>query len=143
MNSFWSNDGWTATWADQLELEVFVVGVVVVISVDERFCEIDHDIVQVDLDPLAVERMAPTGIYHLALGVHHVIVFEQPLADAEVVFLNLALRAFDRLGHHAGLNDFSLLETHAVHQTGDPFRAEQPHQVVLERYEELRRARSP
>lgn len=61
----------------------------------------------------------------------------------EVVLLDLALRAFDRLGHHAGLNDFSLLETHAVHQTGDPFRAEQPHQIVLERYEERDEPGSP
>ena len=48
---------------------------------------------------------------------------------------------FDRPRHHTGLDHFSLFEAHTVHQLGDTLRAEQAHQVILERYEEERGAR--
>ena len=83
--------------------------------------------------------MAAAGINHFALGVHHIVVFEQVLTDTEVVLLYLTLRAFDRPRHHTGLDHFAFLQSHSVHQSGDPFRTEQPHQVIFQRYEEQRR----
>ncbi len=74
----------------------------------------------------------------LALVVHHVVVFQQVLADVEVVRLDLRLRALQRLVD-PGMDDrLALLEAellqHPVHAVG----AEDAHQVVLQRQEELR-----
>lgn len=127
--------------ADHVELEILEI--VFAVRVDEGLRVVHHDVVQVDLDPFSVERMAALGVDHLALCVHHVVVFEQAFTDTEVVLFDFALGPFDRPRHHTGLDHFSLFEAHTVHQLGDTLRAEQAHQVILERYEEERGARSP
>ena len=73
----------------------------------------------------------------LALVVHHVVEFQQVLADLEVARLDLLLRLLQRLVD-PGMDDrLALLEAelaqHAVHALG----AEDAHQVVFERQEEL------
>jgi hypothetical protein len=73
----------------------------------------------------------------LALVVHHVVVFQEVLADVEVARLDLLLRLLQRLVD-PGMDDrLALLEAellqHAVHAVG----AEDAHQVVLQRQEEL------
>lgn len=77
----------------------------------------------------------------LALGVHHVVVFEQSFTDTEVVFFDLALGPFDGLGNHRVFNHLALFKSETVHYLGDAFRAEQSHEVVFERYVEYRRTR--
>ena len=125
--------------ADEFQTEVLVADAAV--GLHEVLGIVVHDVVQVNLDTLAVECVAAARIDDLALRVHHVVVFEQALADAEVVLLDLLLGALDGTRHHAGLNHLALLQTHAVHHRGDAARAEQTHQVILERDEELRRTR--
>ena len=73
-----------------------------------------------------------------ALLVHHVVVFKQALADAEVVLLYLALRAFDAAVDHGRLNHFAVLESQLVHDACDAFGGKESHQVVFERNEEDR-----
>ena len=78
--------------------------------------------------------------HDLALVVHDVVVFQDVLADVEVARLDLLLRLLDRLVD-PGMDDrLVLLEAellqHAVHALG----AEDAHQVVLQRQEELRAA---
>ena len=77
----------------------------------------------------------------LALIVHHVVVFEQVLADVEVARLDLGLRLLQRLVD-PGMDDRLVLFQaerlqHAVHA----LRAEDAHEIVLERQEEARAAR--
>ena len=74
----------------------------------------------------------------LALVVHHVVVFQDVLADVEVARLDLLLRLLQRLVD-PGMDDrLALLEAellqHAVHALG----AEDAHQIVFERQEEFR-----
>ncbi len=89
---------------------------------------------------LSGEGVAALGVDHLALRVHHVVVFHQVLADAEVVLLHLALGSLDALGEHGALQHLALLHTHTVHYLGDAFAAKEAHQVVFHRDEEDGRA---
>jgi hypothetical protein len=68
-----------------------------------------------------------------ALLVHDVVVFEQVLADGEVLRLDLFLSAGDGVGHHLVLDGHALFHAQALHQAGDSIRSEDPHQVVFER----------
>jgi hypothetical protein len=77
----------------------------------------------------------------LALVVHHVVELQQVLADVEVARLDLLLGLFQRLVDPRMDDRLAFLEAellqHAVHALG----AEDAHQVVLQRQEELRAAR--
>ena len=89
------------------------------------------------VDMVVAHQVEPLLEDHLALIVHHVVVFQQVLADVEVARLDLLLRLFQRLVD-PGMNDrLVLLEAelgqHAVELVG----AEDAHQVVFERQEEL------
>ena len=84
-----------------------------------------------------VHDLAALLVDDLALVVHHVVVFQQVLADVEVARLDLLLRLLQRLVD-PGMDDrLAVLEAeplqHAVHALG----AEDPHQIVFERQEEL------
>src|SRR6185437_11843265 len=79
---------------------------------------------------------APLIEDRLTLIVHHVVVYEQVLADVEVARLDLGLRLLKRLidpGMDDGLVLFQAERLkHAVHA----LRAENAHEVVFEREEE-------
>ena len=94
-------------------------------SVVERI----HD---VHLDTLTHEGVAATLVDDLTLGVHHVVVLEETLADAEVVLLDLLLRALYGLVEHAVLQYLALLEAHLVHHRRETVGGEETHQVVLQ-----------
>ena len=80
--------------------------------------------------------MATTLVDNLTLGVHHVVVLEETLADAEVVLLDLLLRALYGLVEHAVLQYLAFLEAHLVHHRRETVGGEETHQVVLQRDEE-------
>ena len=75
----------------------------------EQGCGVYHHVAEVDLHLLAADGVAPAGVDGLALVVHHVVVFEQALADAEVVLLDLFLRALDGGREHGALEGFVVL----------------------------------
>src|SRR5262245_14293385 len=75
------------------------------------------------------------------LVVRDVVVFEQLLADVEVVRFDLALRALDRAGHEAVLDRLALGHPQALHDRVDALAGEDAQQRILERQEEARRAR--
>ncbi len=77
----------------------------------------------------------------LALGAHHVVVFEQVLADVEVALLHLLLRVLDALGDPGVLDGLVVGHAHALHQVLHPVAGEDAHQVVLEGQVELAHAR--
>ena len=72
------------------------------------------------------------------LLVHHVVIFKQALADAEVVFLNAFLGVADSVGHHAALDTFALFETEGVEHLHHAVSREEAHELVLERHVEDR-----
>ena len=89
---------------------------------------------------LAVHQLDALLEDDLALVVHDVVVLEEVLADVEVARLDLLLRLFERLVDPRMDDRLVFLEAellqHAVHALG----AEDAHQVVLQRQEELRAA---
>ncbi len=82
---------------------------------------------------LALEDLAAQRVDVLALLVHHVVVFEEVLADGEVLRLDLLLRALDGARHHAVLDRHAFFHAELLHQAGNAIRAEDAHQVVFER----------
>src|SRR6267142_3140817 len=77
------------------------------------------------------------------LVVGDVVVFEQLLADVEVVRLDLALRALDRAGHQAVFDRLAFGHAQALHDGVDPLSGEDPQQRIFEREKETRGARVP
>ncbi len=78
---------------------------------------------------------------HLALIVHHVVVFEDVLADVEVARLDTALGALDGLGDPGMGDRLALLEAELAEHRVHAVDREDAHQVVLQRQEELGMAR--
>ena len=105
---------------------------------DYERCRIYHHIAHVDLDLVPGEGVAPPGIDGLPLGVHDIVVLEEPLTDAEVVLLDLALGVLDALGEHGSLQYVAFLHSHAVNELGDPLGTEQTHELVLQGHVEHR-----
>ncbi len=100
-------------YVDKLLLAAFVV--VVLDDVDHT---VPQDVCDVHSDALTHEGVAAFLVYHGALLVHYVIIFEQTLTHAEMVFLNLALGTLDALAYHAALNHLAFLESETVHDRG-------------------------
>ena len=101
--------------------------------------ELVEHVGDVGADAVAVQGVAAALVDDLALGVHHVVVFQKALPDAEVVLLHLLLGPLDALGDHAGLDDLPFFVAHPVHHLAHALRAKQPHQVVLQAHVELAR----
>ena len=93
----------------------------------------------VDPNP-AFEQLTAQRVDVLPLLVHHVVVLEQVLADAEVLRFDLLLRALDGARHHAVLDGHAFFHAEPLHQARDAVRPEDAHQVVFERQVEARRA---
>ena len=123
--------------AERLELLFGVVGQ------HRSIDQFEEHVGDVRPDAVAVQGVAAALVNDLALRVHDVVVFEEALADAEVVFLDLLLRALDRLSDHAMLDHIALDVAQSVHHFRHPVRGEEAHQIVLERHVELRRTRIP
>ncbi len=75
---------------------------------------------------------------HLALIVHHVIVFEDILADIEIVPFDAGLGALDGLGDHGVGNRFPVFQSQRSEDLFHAFGEEPAHQIVLQRDEEFR-----
>ncbi len=81
----------------------------------------------------ALEREQPQRVDHLPLLVHHIVVLEELFARLEVLQLDALLRLPDGGRHPRVGDDFVFLGAGAIHDARDAIRAEQPHQIVLER----------
>ena len=84
----------------------------------------------------AVENPLAIAVDALALLVHHLVVFEQVLADVEVALFDFLLGAFDAAADHAAFDRFAFLHAEAGEHVLDPFAGEDPHQVVFQRQKE-------
>src|SRR5579871_3304489 len=93
------------------------------------------------LERRAGEQFAAAMVNDLALTIHHVVVFEQMLADIEVVRLDLLLGVLDRFADPAMLDRDAVFHPDPAHQALELVGAENAQQVVLEREEKPRAAR--
>jgi acetyl-CoA C-acetyltransferase len=64
-------------------------------TTNELLSDIFHKVKDIILDSITEKSTATARIDHFALLVHHVVVFQQPLADAVVVLFDLLLRPLD------------------------------------------------
>src|SRR5258708_1557694 len=92
-------------------------------------------------DVLRFEDGIPQLIDFATLIVCYVVVFQQLLADIEVVRLDLALRALDRSGDQTVLDRLALGHPQALHDGVDPLSGKDPQQGVLERQVKARGTR--
>ena len=106
---------------------------------DEVVHDVENEVVHRRL--VARQDAAAQLVDDRTLLVHHVVVLERALADGEVLLLDAALRRLDRAVEPLVLHHLALLEAEALHDARDALRTEEAHQLVLERNEELRRAR--
>ena len=97
---------------------------------------VPDDVGDVHADALSHEGVAAAGVDDFALLVHDVIVFEEALADTEVVLFHFLLGALDGAVDHLVLNHFSFFESEAVHDFGYAVAGEETHEFVFEGYVE-------
>ena len=81
----------------------------------------------------AVENPLAVAVDALPLLVHHLVVFEQVLADFEVALFDLLLGAFDAAGDHPAFDRLAFLHAEPGEHVLHPLAGEDPHQVVFER----------
>ena len=130
----------TAQATEELQLEAVEIAALVVFVHHAGAHFVEH-VQHVQLQAFAEERMVAALVDHRPLAVHHIVILQQALTDAEVVLLHLLLRALDARRHHPVLDHFAFLQAHGVHQLRDALAVEQAHQIILQRDIELRRTR--
>ena len=74
----------------------------------------------------------------LTLIVHHVIEFQEVLADIKVPRLNFGLRFFNRLIHPGMNNRFAFVQAQLLQHRIHPLGPENAHQIVFQRQVECR-----
>jgi len=72
--------------------------------------------------------------------VHHLVVFEEVLADVEVALFDLLLGRLDPPRDHVALDRLAFFHAEPGEDAGDPLAGEDAHQVVLQREIEPARA---
>ena len=123
--------GLDGEYLHQLHLQVVIVGGLAVV-VDKVLDGVEDHVGDVDADALADEGVVTQGVDEGTLLVHHVVIFEQVLADAEVVLLDALLGLLDRVVDHLVLEHLALLEAEAVEHLHDTLRGVYAHQGILE-----------
>src|SRR5439155_1985896 len=99
-----------------------------------------HDVHQPVAHVIAVNDLVAEAVNDFALLVHDVVVFERAFADLEVVLLDALLRLLDGTIQERVGQLLALFQADPLHHFHDPVRTEQPHQIVLERNEEVGRS---
>ena len=123
------------------DAEHLFLDALVVVVLNGFHTAVPNHVGDVHAKAFADEGVTTFGIDYRTLFVHHIVVFQQALTDAEVVLLDFLLGILDGLADHAVLQHLALLETHAVHDGSDAVAGEEAHQVVFQRDVEDRRAR--
>ena len=88
-------------------------------------------------DRFAIQHAAALGVDDLPLAVHDIIVLEDILTHLEVHPLDAGLRRLNGIGEELGLDGHIFIDAHAVHQCLQALAAEQTHEVILQRDDEL------
>ena len=118
--------------------QVPVLGVGFLVHVDaDRLVQhlLDHPLDDVlDISPL--QELLALAVDQLALCVHDVVVFQEVLADLEVVGLHPLLGRLDGPGDPGVFDGLPLLHPQLLHDLADPLLGEEAEQVVFQREEE-------
>ena len=122
-------------------LDIPLLGMAFFIDIlrDDPFDHFFDHLLHIFPERLSLEDLFTLLVDHFSLAVHDVIVFEQVLADIEILSLDTLLGILDRLGNQPMFDRLSLLHTDPVHDRGDPFGAEYPEEIILEGKIEPRR----
>ena len=80
------------------------------------------DVHQAVADVVAVDDFVAEAVDHLALLVHHVVVFERAFTLLEIVALDALLRLLDGAVEQTVLEFLAFFEAHALHQFHNAFR---------------------
>jgi hypothetical protein len=91
-------------------------------------------------DGVGVHDVGALFVDHLALIVHHVVIFDDLLADVVVARLDLLLRGLDRLGQPLAADRLAIGDVVAHHLGEQRVRAEDAQQIVVEAEVEARQA---
>ncbi len=110
-----------------------------VVFVDDIDATVPNHVADIHANAFSHQGVAAFFIDNGALLVHHVIVFEQMLADAEVVLFDFLLGAFDGLVDNGRFDYFAFFYAETVHDFGNALAGKQTHQVVFQRNKEYRR----
>ena len=124
---FFGIRGFHSQYLKDFHLRILEIGLVYRIP-----ATVPNHVDNVHADAFAHQRVATLRVDHRTLLVHHIIVFQQPLTDTEVVLFHLLLCPFDRVGNHLVLNHLAFLEAKLVHHGSNAVGREQTHQVVFE-----------
>ena len=95
--------------------------------------DVDHHVVRLLRQVLALEDHPALFVDDGPLPVHHLVVLEDVLADLEVLLLHLGLRALDGAGDHLGLDRHILGQVQPGQQGLQRRAVEAPHQLVAQR----------
>src|ERR1035437_8118044 len=90
---------------------------------------------------VVVDDFVAETVDDFALLVHHVVVFERAFALLEIMAFDAFLRLLDGTVKQTVLEFLAFFEAHLLHQFHNAVGTEQPHQIVFERNEKVRRTR--
>ena len=96
--------------------------------VDHLMAHVAHDLRQI----LRLHDLAALAKDHLALIVHHIVKLQQLLADVKVAAFDLGLGLFQRLVHPRMDDRLALLHPQRRQHLVQPFRPENPHQIIFQ-----------
>ena len=82
---------------------------------------------------LGVHEFLALAKNSLALVIHHVVIFEDVLANVEVARLNLLLRGFQRFVDPRVSDRFAFLQAKLLEHGVHALRPENPHEIIIER----------
>ena len=111
----------------------FILASLIVVFLYDAYNAVPNDVRDVHADALAHECMLALFVYNGTLLVHHVVVFEQALTYAEVVFLNLFLCMLDAARNHRALDTVALLKPELVHHACNALACKKTHKLVFKR----------
>ena len=92
------------------------------------------------LQVLSVEHLPALLVDDLALRVHDIVVFQNALTRLIVAAFDRLLGVFNRTGENLCVDRGVFIDAECLHHVHDALRAEQAHDIVLQRQVELRLA---
>ena len=119
-----------------VELQV-IERLIVLMLGNQRLAEVIQHVVDVYFKTLSEQGVTAFLVDSLTLHVHHVIVVQEVFTHAEMVLFDLLLCLLDLFGDHRVLDHLAFLHSETVHYRSYTLGAEDTHEVVFQRHEEL------
>ena len=109
-----------------LEIPFLRMAFLIDILRNDPFDHLFEHLLHIFPERLSLEDLFALFVDDLPLAVHDVVIFQQVLADIEILPLDTLLGILDRLGNQPMLDRLSLFHADPVHDGGDPLGAEDP-----------------